>query len=492
MASTDAAINIVSYQHLVTNNNWTNAIRQAILDSPWGGMIIFPEGTYNHEGIVITKPINIRGRGKYSTILKNTSTNPAITINSNVERGTIRDIAIFGNGTGPYGANATSGKGIVFNNNSVCWNLDNIWMRSHGDWFIYADGNGHVNNINLTNSELEWGKKGAIHLIQINPSNQINVINIGNCNFSYFMENGLELWGQSITVQNCAIQACKKYGISIDGSISPLGQGHAQAVRIDNNYFELCNNGFLFLKAIVNPFPRYIFGVSVTNCYGVYTPIPGDTVNASNVSIVEVQAPHFYSYSNLQVSGFTYDSNVFSSGISIKAILNANDVLSYDSKIQRGNTTSPSVISLFKGLGRARVIDGLSEKYVIKGISNCVTNQYTLEKSSNITANTDLVFDLRNYSMGNVVGIEIPIDTDCTNYTVELIKKYRSAGSMGLYTDYVVSRYKNLSGSRTISNEFGGAISLLEDYYVVIRIIFNAGNTKTRFYVGNPVFQFFN
>lgn len=486
------AINIITYQNLVSNNNWTNAIRQAIADAPWGGMLIFPEGTYNHDGIVITKPLNIKGIGKYSTILKNSTSNPSISIMPNIERGTIRDIAIFGNGTTAYGTNATSGKGIVFSESTICWNFDNIWMRGHGDWFFYADGNGHVNNINITNSELEWGIKGAIHLIQSDNNNQINVINIQNCNFSGFGENGLELWGQSITVQNCAIQACKNKGIVIDGSISAKGQAHANAIRIENNYFEQCNNGFVFIKAIVNPFPRYVFGTKISNCYGVYQPIVGDNINTKRVSIVEVQAPGYYSYDNMQVAGFIYEGNVFTSMVDIKAILNGNDILSYDSRIQRGNTTSTSVISLYTGLGRAQISDGILEKYVIKGITHCVNYQYSLEKSLNITTNTDLVFDVRNYSKGNIASITIPIDTDCTNYTIELIKKYRDAGSMVAYADYVVTRKNNLSGSQTISDEFDGAVSNFEDYYFAIRITFHAGNRKTRFFVGNLVMQFFN
>ena len=349
-------INISDYSSYVTANDWTVAIKKAIDDSYWGGIIFFPIGRYDHKGIEITKPLNIVGGGKYSTLLVNNSpTNPAIKINANIERGTMRDISIFGNGTEPYGTDATSGKGIVFTENANVWTFENVWMRGHGDWFFYADGLGHVNNISIVNCELEYGKKGAIHFIQTNYSNQINAINIQNCNITRFGETGIELWGSSITVQNCAIQACKKYGVAIDGSISASDISHARAIRIDNNYFEGCNLGFIFVKAIARQILRYLFSISITNNFGYYSPIPGDTVNVSNVSVVEVQAPHFNDYHEFQVSAFTYMTNSFGRG-NAKAILNGNDVLGYNSIVQRSMDT---IIDLpyFINLGRASMLD---------------------------------------------------------------------------------------------------------------------------------------
>jgi len=349
-------INIADYSNLVTSNDWTAAITKAVADSKWGGVLFFPIGVYNHKGIVITKPLNIIGGGKYSTRLVNNSvSNPAIKINANVERGTMRDISIFGNGTQPFGTDATSGKGIVFSDNSIVWTFENVWMRGHGDWFLYADGLGHVNNINLINCELEYGKKGAIHFIQTNYSNQINAINIQNCNISGFLESGLELWGHSITVQNSAIQACKKYGIAIDGTISSNGNSHAQSIRIDNNYFEGCNLGFIFAKAIASPIVRYIFSLAVTNNFGDYTVISGDTVNTSAVSIVEIQAPNFYAYDNFQISAFLYMANSFGKG-NAKYILNGNNVLSYNSIIQRSVNTVAD-LPYYVNLGRASMLD---------------------------------------------------------------------------------------------------------------------------------------
>lgn len=353
---TTGIISIEDYKQLVMNNDWTAAIRQAIADSLWGGILFFPIGTYNHTGIIITKPLNIVGGGKYSTRLINKSTvNPAVKINANIERGTMRDIAIFGNGTRPFGTDATSGKGVEFGDNTVVWTFENVWMRGHGDWFFYADGVGNVNNITIINCELEYGKRGAIHFIQRNTSNQINAITIQNCNFSGFAESGLELWGQSITVQNCAIQACKKYGIAIDGAISAYGSSHAQSVRIDNNYFEGCNLGFIFAKAISSPAVRYILSLSVTNNYGDYTTIAGDQVSTANVSVIEIQAPNFYAYDNLQVSAFTYMNNAFGRG-NARSIMNGNNVLSYNSIIQRSINTALD-LPYYVNLGRASMLD---------------------------------------------------------------------------------------------------------------------------------------
>lgn len=485
------SVNIYEFEHLKIGTDWTNAITAALAKVKVGGELIFAEGIYEHYGIVVTKTVNIRGCGKYATRLKNLSlVAPAVTILSNVEKGTFKDISCWGNGTSNFGVDATSGKGFQFNNNSVCWNFDNIWMRGHGDWFFYAEGNGHVNNINITNSELEWGKKGAIHLIQSNTANQINAVNIINCNISGFGGNGIEVWGQSISIQGCAIQACKNRGIVVDGSISPIGQSSSYSIRIDNNYFELCNNGFIFAKAIVSPYPRYLYNLSVSNNYGVYDVIPGDVVNTSLVSLVEIQAPGWYDYDNFQVSGLNYQSNSFLRGFSAPAgnIFNGNDVLAPNCVIQR-TAISSTETQYYIGLGRAKIIDNYGDMVVIKGITHCVNNAYTIDKSANVTVNTDLIFDLRNYSKGNFTGMDVPVVSDATNYTVSIVKKYRPAGSTAAYSDQVLHNWTNQAGSQLLKKNFtnNGKSNQYEDFYIVIRVVFNAGNTMTNFAVGNPV-----
>ncbi|NRD80055.1 hypothetical protein HPT25_22210 [Bacillus sp. BRMEA1] len=333
----------------------TTAIKAALQATPLGGELFFPIGTYKNTGFTIEKPVNIRGAAKYGTKLLNTDKGNSITIAPNVERGSIKDISIFGNGSNKYGTDAISGKGIVFGNNSVFWTIDNVWMRGHGDWFLYADDNGNVNNITITNSEFEWGKKGAIHFVQSNNQNQINAINIENCNFSYFGGNIMELWGQSITVQNNTIQATRKKGVVIDGSISAKGDSSARSIRVENNYFEKANDGFVYVKAVADPFPRYGFGISVTNNYGTYTG------THKNVSIVEVAAPDFYSFTNMQIAGFVYLSNAFDADSKAKAIFNGHDVLSYDSVVQRGSNASSFNTKSYVGLGKAKILDQYSE-----------------------------------------------------------------------------------------------------------------------------------
>lgn len=332
-------------------------VLQSVFDAATSGRaIVFPQGTYLHTGLFINKSLNIIGESKTNTILKNIGVGKdAITIMPDVERGTIQDIGIMGNGKLPFGTDATTGKGIVFNNNSIHWNLDNVWMRGHGGEFLYADGTGHVNNINISGCEFEWGKKSAIHFYQCDTKNQINAIYIRNCNISGFGTNGLELWGQSIGVQNCTIQACKNVGILLDGAVSPLEMGHLRGCLIDNNYFEQCNQGFILCKSISTPFPRYLLGLKISNNYGELNPCTGDTVDKPLVSAIEVQALNFYSYDNLQVSNFSFDNNSFSLGEGgYKAVFNGNNVLPNTCFVHKSANMFVD-LDKFIGLGQAVV-----------------------------------------------------------------------------------------------------------------------------------------
>lgn len=318
--------------------------------------LIMPRGTLYHAGIVLSKAVDLCGTSKYYSRLKNIGLGiDAITINPNIERGRIYNLSIWGNGIMPFGEDATTNRGIVFNNNSVCWNIDNVWMRGHGGEFLFADGTGNVNNINISNSELEHGKKSAIHFVQCNPSNQINAIYIKNCDISGFGGNGVELWGQSLGVSQCTIQACKNIGIVLDGAISPMASGDLRGCLLDNNYFEQCNYGFILGRAVTRPFPRYLIGLKISNNYGSLNPCIGDVVDKPNISAVEIQAPGWYAYDNFQVTLLSFDNNSISlGGTEYKSVFNGNNVLPATCGVHK-SATEFRFMDKFIGLGEARV-----------------------------------------------------------------------------------------------------------------------------------------
>lgn len=489
MADNITGVNVKDLSHVpriygdgVTDD--TAAINALINSVPWGTTLYFPSGTYNVTGIVLTKTVNLTGESKTASKIKNTSTtNPCITINAGVERGTIRDIGILGNGTQAFGADATSGKGIVFNNNAVCWNINNVWMRGHGDYCLFADGTGNVNNINITNCEIENSKKG-IRFYQCNSSNQINAIYIKNCNISGIGTSGIELWGQSLGVENCTIQACKNVGILLDGSTNPIGAGHLLGCSINNNYFEQCNYGFIKCKSICTPYSRYILGLTVSNNFGCLNPCSGDAVDKSQISAVEVTAPSWYSYDNHQVGNFNFINNSISlSDSAYKAILNGNDVLTYTCMIQT-NVCSATVISKYTGLGRAKILTDMIRRKIVKGITGCVSHTYTMDKSPNITAAATLIFDISNSSTSKITSISIPVSTDSTGYKITISKKTRSVNTFDSYASNILTSFDNQVGNQVLSYNFDyKANNAYSDGYLEISVQFYS--PATYFYVGN-------
>jgi len=337
----------------------TTAIQLAFNSVPTGNVLLFSPGTYLHTGLTLAKRINVVGSGKLSTTIKNTGTGDAITISSGIEYGTFRDIAIRGNGTTNYGADATSGNGIVFSNNAVMWDFCNVSVCYHGGFGFYACGNGNVNNIYIHHSQIEYCLGGGVRFIQTNTSNQINAIYIDNCNIAGHGGNGVELWGQSTSVSHCTIQGNKGYGVVFDAELEPGSDGtnnHLIAASIKDNYFEKCNKGFIYARAyyITSTYYRYILGLSIEGNYGTFAKITGDTVTGT-ISCVEIAAPGWYSYYNYQVAGIVYRGNSFTISDTATYILNCNNVLSWDSVVEiNAFSTAIATGNYYVNLGRAK------------------------------------------------------------------------------------------------------------------------------------------
>lgn len=408
-------INILKYSNLAIDDDWTNAIQTAIDKSPSGSTILFPVGVYNHKGIHITRSINILGVGKYNSRLVNTGDGDSITIKPNIERGTIRDIGIFGNGIGVTASGATAKKGIVFMNNAVCWELNNVWMRGHSDYFLYACGTGNVNNIYINHCQFEWGGGGCIRFYQESFSNQINAVHINDTNISSFQGNGIELWGQSLSVTNCAIQACKQYGIALDGGSQNNSSSHLLGSYICNNYFELCYEGFIYIDSENTPYSRYINGLSIINNYGSYSVRSEDEFDCSDVYLVEINNKEYANDHNT-ISGLLYFANAFHNG-------KAAGILRCDptSELNPSNVIGVNMIGvqnetyekqLYKNLGRATVVgrDQTCRK-ILYGKRYCLNFEYDETKSANITNNQLLYFD-HPMKLSQISSVSFSVDTD--------------------------------------------------------------------------------
>lgn len=403
----------------------TVAIQEAISAVKSGATIFFPIGTYIHKGITITKPINILGEGKYSTILKNVGEGDSITIAANVERGTICNIGIFGNGTYNNAVDATAKKGIVFGPNTVCWRFDNIWMRNHGDYFFYAEDVGHVNNIIICNSELESGAKSCIRFYQSSSANQINAIYIQNCNISGFGHNGIEVWGQNINIASNTIQYCKNVGISVNAKDSEsdnlyTSNSHAQGLVITNNYFELCYNGFMSFSGYAQTgILRGIFGTSVIGNFGSYSTKKEDNFDSSSVAVISLDNNGYYDNNALYspISNFLYIGNAITKGEAQYILKNTGNMYR-DNVIQVGRLASTSIddniMDDYYGIERCtllgKVIDNVTYKFPLN--SNVDTD---LLSNLNFGEMTYINFQHNVYEIWEIT-LELETDADVIDF----------------------------------------------------------------------------
>lgn len=452
----------------------TTAIQNIINSCSWGDTLYFPKGTYKVSGLTIPIAINIIGYSKLSTIIKNTSvTNPCIKIKNTLEMMRIQNIGIWGNGTTIYGTNATSSYGIMLDG-CVLINIDNIWMRGHGNHSIYATST-HVNNINISNSEIEWGKKDGINIITHSSSGQKNAIYINNCNIAGNGRNGISIWGNSISISHNTIQGNKGTGVSVDSDLVN-GQYTASGISITENYFELCSKGFIRIKANIDKgLVKCIVGLRLIGNYGgLYS----SQVDPGITSVVWVEDPTHYPTFSL-VRDFEFDNSFTSDKLNV---LNANDCLTSESII---NIPYQS-LSFFTKLGAAKV-EYLKSK-VINGYFYAKGVSYDLitGKSHNITTDSVIYFPFDIGSFNNLRAISVYCNTNSSNYTVKFDLMNRAKNTIDTYTSKTIGQVTS-HGNQIIS--IGGTSINTDnvniDMYLRITISFKSAGTY--FYLGNPV-----
>lgn len=472
-------INIKEYKKYVQNDDWTIAISTALNDLDWGGTLYFPIGDYKHKGILINKSCNLKGCSKTSTKLINISDNDSILICENVERGSFSDIAIFGD----WEQNKNhKGNGIVFSNNSVCWNFDNIWMRFHGGDFFYACDNGHVNNINIKNSEFEYGGKNCMVFYQTNYNNQINAINIENCNISNFKENGFDIWGQSINISKCTIQYCRNKGINIDAfkyNEKNLAQSHSQSINIKDNYFELCYNGFISINCGANEYSRYINSIVIKDNFGSYGIIDTDEnlPMDKSVNIVEIRNNQ-YSQELHMISGLEY-KNAFSVGSSNKVnkIINVFGLLDYTNTIYINYIGADGDYNELYNCSLALVKN--YNQYVNTLFGNrCINKKFNLiENVDEIKTNDHIFWDFSPLQANQINNIKVFIETDANDYTI-------SPCFLVDNEPFYYEHFRNNTGNKEFSLKFS-ADSIKKDIDAIgFRVLLNSD--KTFFKIKNP------
>jgi len=469
----------------------TIAIQTALNSLTTGGTLYFPKGTYIHTGITIPAHyISLLGNGRFSTFLKNTSTNNAITIDTNSERGSIKEIGILGNGTSIYGGNATSGHGIVFSNNSVSWNFENITVRGHGKDGFHGGEIGHVNNINIVNSEIEFNKGNAIYFVAKAGVSQINAININGCNISNNGTSGLVLWGNNINIKENTIQGNRLYGYNISSDlVQGTGTLSCDMISIKNNYSEGNLFGLLNIKIdkISSPLTyKYIGTLIFEENFG-----HENSLDASITSIITIsKGTGISTLFDRAFKCFRYNKNSLSSSVSGVKIFNGNNLLDFNSIIEMTFNEQSNFINY----GYSQFI--IKQKIIVlnnflesKGLT---FTDISTGKSPNITSNTSIYYPLKIENYNGIYEFGIPIDTDYTNPQV-LINLYgRLKGSSAAYT-LIYSKYLVTITNGVISAIASGfsPISGYEDMYMKITIYpTGGGGTGTYLYIYNPYLTF--
>lgn len=458
---------------------------QKVLDSAgsrlWGTIVYFPAGDYKiTDTLKINRPLNIVGFHKYSTkIIQSAKGKDAITIGKNIERGSFKDIAIFGNDEALFGVNQTSGKGIVFTENSNIWDFVNVWIRGHS-YGMYAGHAGHVNNINILNSEIEHCRYEGLHFVR-NKEWQINAINIRDCNISGHGSHGISVWGNCVNISGNTIQGNHGAGISMncdDVVTNKSNSGYtAFGMTINENYFELNRKGFIVGKAQYKaPYSLYLFGITITNNYGHQTPKDTDSgidslVHFSNPGgyIGSPQLRYFY-LANNQFDGmpFIYD---------------------FEGKLEATSTVNVSNLQSTKGLGSATRIGRKSA--LVRGRNSTTDVIYDDVKSGNITKDSTIWFTIPTSENTGISSLSIPYKTDA-NVEVTLLFRTRNPFEIdSSYTELPIGffRYNGVSKGNLFYGDESYAIEAENmDIAVGVRIRFI--NKKTYFYLGNPVITF--
>lgn len=479
-------VNIESYRNFVTGNDWTAAINKSIMECPEGGTIFFPEGVYRHTGITIpAKYLNIEGCGRFGTFLINTAVGKnAITIANNAERGSFKNLAIFGNGELIYGSDATSGHGIVFSNDSVSWNFENITVRGHGGNGFHGGHIGNVNNINIQNSEIEFNKGTAIHFMPVAGQSQINAIYIRGCNISNNGGSGLELWGNNINISCNTIQANRKYGYDINSDlVQGTGSVSCNSIMIENNYSEGHILGLLHVKVdkIISPITyKYVSNLVLAKNFGTETQV---SINA----VVKLERGLGLVEEDRAIKSFRYSENNLLNGSA--KLLDADNLLFGDSLIQ---TNMYETREDYINLGLTRF-----EQYgKTITLNNFISAKSTLSfdvatgKSSNITSTTSSYYtiDLETFSGIDVVGV--PVDTNKTDFRIDFIFYGRPIGSKNAYSvlNTTILMPQNMSNG-LLYKKIDTLINFSDNVDRFLEVKVYPGTTGSKLYIFNPVIQ---
>jgi hypothetical protein len=456
---------------------------QAIFDyAQWGATIFIPCKCHIATELVISKPLNILGNGKYNSGIYNDGVGNALRVIATIERGSIRDIAIMGNDTTLFAPNSTTLSGIVFEGVYV-WYLNNIWMRGHGEHGIKFNGGNWTNTIDKC--EIEYNKIDGIYMVAYGGGvgGQINATSITHCHLAGNGRNGLSLWGTNLNVKDNIIEGNHNSGILMSSDQVTVSCS-ILSVNIEGNYFELDGDGFINVKVSLSP----LNAVTYLTIKGNYGDLDIAAVNSGVLYACNFTGVGALSATGLQ--NLQFINNAFNTtGI---GIANFNNLLDYRSKIE---SLDANLSTRMVNFGGATVI--FKKFKTISGYFYCKGFSYTgMVESDVLTIGTSGLYPVGLNAMDLITQMGIYVDTDHTAFSIQFQIYFKNCNDLtahiavyhdtinGTTSGYIVSHgpdYFGVSDSERL-------IYPRTDCYVKITVVSASGGSSLK--LGNLLVQY--
>ena len=413
----------------VENMESTSAIQKAFDSASLGYTVYFSKIYITSSLLTISKTLNLVGKSKYTSGIKNIGIGTsAIVVLDAIERGTIRDMRIFGNGTTSKGADATTLHGLVFENDYI-WNVDNCWFRGHGGHGIYFEKGHWTTTINKC--EIEWCKLDGINAVAqgIAGNQQVNAISITNCHLAGNGRNGLNAWGNNVNVLHNIIEGNNNSGIIM--SYDFVGSAtSALNINIHYNYFELNGDGFINTKSRVSTL-NAIANISIRHNYG-YMDLAN--MNGGITYVCNFTGEGSLSSPSLQKLNFGKNYFYCTGGLNIA---NFNSLLSWNSYVE----IEESTLTQYANFGGATV---LQKKFkTIQGYLFAKGLTYaSISLSDAAAVPSNVLFPSMLNSNELITQLGIWVDTDHTAFQIKFqvfTKPYNTNAAYTKTTEFTVN-----------------------------------------------------
>jgi hypothetical protein len=454
--------------------------------------VYFPGGTYIHSGLVVPQDSYLFGSGRTKSILKNTSANPNLKVQStNIS---IKDLGILGNGNGNYGVGATTGEGVLidgtYGSGASYIYIDNCDISFNGKEGIKFLGGCWV--ISITKSNISRNLWDGIKCERTDGGQKNNIIFSMN-EIQKNGKNGIFTWGTNINIKDNAIEANADAGISMDNDLLSYVTSDINGINIEGNYFESNGLGHIYVKVgmYTNPTTVYrtIQNLRITGNYGLQNVASLKNGLVASVNFINVG----YTTDNLKILGLHYANNQFTLTNYVGYyIADFGNALAEGCVIQ----ISDKKLDNYTNLGRAIYL-GIKQK-VINGYFHAKGITYsTMTKSDNVPDSTIITFPLDIPSESVINNIKLFVDTDSTNYQVKFWIYRRSITDVGAYSSSGILNGYTANGNgrgliqATDPAAYGGIGRLLKDNadaYLQIQIL--RPTVGTYLNIGHPIIYY--